>query len=219
MHKLVRCRPGYPQDFLHFLHIQHKRKIVIVCRSVTFHRHGPPFLKISLSLLRSAYGLARIGISPSHGHPVCRVKYHYHKAASSHFGFTIPTSATIFIAPHLSPEIAGWIPRIDHIGYSFPLSRMAGSSWRICIFARPLFTSRRIVFRAKLENATHFLAGDSHQIATVNQFYASKLARIDYPLLLGSELSIFSFQCPQTAFTIFVLRITIFAHYIGILLA
>ena len=96
---------------------------------------------------------------------------------------------------------------------------MEGGSWRICIFARPLLMSRRIVFRAKLENATHFLAGDSHQIATVNQFYASKLARIDYPLLLGSELSIFSFQCPQTAFAISALRITIFANYIDTTLA
>ena len=49
MHKLIRCRPGYTQDFLHFLHIQHKGKIVIVCRSVTFHRHGPPSLKIFVS--------------------------------------------------------------------------------------------------------------------------------------------------------------------------
>ena len=104
MYKLVCCCPGYPQNFLHFLHIQNKGKIVIICRSVIFHRHGPPFLKISCSFLRSASGLARIGISPSHGHPLCRVKYHYHKAVSSHFGFTIPTSATIFIAPHLCPE-------------------------------------------------------------------------------------------------------------------
>ena len=104
---------------MHLLHIQHKGKIVIICRSVIFHRHGPPFLKISCSFLRSASGLARIGISPSHGHPVCRAKYHYHKAVSSHFGFTIPTSAMIFIAPHLSPEIAGWIPRIDHMEHSF----------------------------------------------------------------------------------------------------
>jgi len=51
--------------------------------------------------------------------PVCRVKYHYHKAASSHFGFTIPTSATIFVAPHLSSKIAGWIPHIDHMEHSF----------------------------------------------------------------------------------------------------
>jgi hypothetical protein len=94
--------------------------------------------------LRSASGLARIGISPSHGHPVCRVKYHYHKAVSSHFGFTIPTPATIFIAPHLSLKIAGWIPHIDHKSIHFLITHMAGGSWRICIFARPLLTSRRI---------------------------------------------------------------------------
>ncbi|MBR1390078.1 MAG: hypothetical protein IJ567_01265, partial [Lachnospiraceae bacterium] len=96
------------------------------------------------SFLRSASGLARIGFSPSLGHPVFRVKYHYHKAVSSHFGFTIPTSATMFIAPHLSMEIVGRIPCIDNIQHSFFISDMAGGSWRICIFARPLLTSRRI---------------------------------------------------------------------------
>ena len=103
--------------------------------------------------------------------------------------------------------------------FIFEFAHMTGGSWRICIFARPLITSRRIAFRAKLENAAHFLAGDSHQIATNDQFPASKLARIDHSLLLGSELSIFNFQCSQTAFAISAFRITIFANYIGIMLA
>ena len=55
----------------------------------------------------------------SHGHPLYRVKYHYRKVVSSHFGITIPTSATIFIAPHLSSKIAGWIPHIVHMKLSF----------------------------------------------------------------------------------------------------